>query len=344
MPSPIPHPSAWKGTELFAQDCWNYDLSESDIAELKQALALTKDSPMESITKESFVLPKLGARLASIQDSLENGAGACMIRKFPIKKYPLEQARRIYWGIARHIGTPVSQSASGEKMFAVRDSCFGSNDPRSRGPNTAKKLSFHTDRCDVISFLCWRQAREGGDNQVVSSVTLYNEILRRRPDLLEILMQPFAYKRHSVDTGNQQTFCRQPVFSVCRGYFAGSFLRVLIDRADADPDLPNLTRIQREALDYLEALAAEPALHVTFLQHPGDLLFLNNWVTFHRRTAFIDHEEKQQRRCLFRLWLSPPNSRPLDQSFATNFGSIEAGAVRGGMNPEKNAVHPPDSA
>ena len=37
------------------------------------------------------------------------------------------------------------------------------------------------------------------------------------------------------------------------------------------------------------------------------------------------------KRHLLRIWLSMPNSRPIDQSFEDNFGSTKAGAVRGGM-------------
>jgi len=29
-----------------------------------------------------------------------------------------------------------------------------------------------------------------------------------------------------------------------------------------------------------------------------------------------------------------PNSRPLDQSFLANFGSVEAGTIRGGITPQ----------
>ena len=85
-------------------------------------------------------------------------------------------------------------------MFHVRNEGFAENDPRARGPNTAKKLSFHADRCDVIGFFSWRQAISGGDNELVSSMAIYERIRDQRPDLLTLLMQPFPYKRHNVDT------------------------------------------------------------------------------------------------------------------------------------------------
>jgi hypothetical protein len=72
-------------------------------------------------------------------------------------------------------------------------------------------------------------------------------------------------------------------------------------------------------------------MHASFMQQPGDLLFLNNWVTLHRRSEFEDYAEAEKRRHILRIWLSVPNSRPLDPLFLDNYGAIGAGEVRGGM-------------
>jgi len=97
-----------------------------------------------------------------------------------------------------------------------------------------------------------------------------------------------------------------------------------------------MSPIQIEALDYLECVAGEPEMHVRFSQVPGDILFLNNWVTFHRRTEFDDHEDPALKRHLLRIWLSVPNSRPIDLLFESNFGSTDAGALRGGMRKSES--------
>jgi len=160
---------------------------------------------------------------------------------------------------------------------------------------------------------------------------LYNEIAKRRPDLLKILMESFTYKRHTVDLGNESRYCQQPIFSFRNGFFACSFLRVLIDRAHADPELPDLTPQQIEAMDFLEVVAGEPGQSCRFMQERGDILILNNWVTLHRRTAFEDGENPEEKRRIFRTWLSMPNSRPIDERFEANFGATGAGKVRGGF-------------
>ena len=63
----------------------------------------------------------------------------------------------------------------------------------------------------------------------------------------------------------------------------------------------------------------------------GEILLLNNWTLLHRRTAFEDYLDSARKRHLLRVWLSMPNSRPIDDSFKANFGATEAGAIRGGM-------------
>jgi hypothetical protein len=75
-------------------------------------------------------------------------------------------------------------------------------------------------------------------------------------------------------------------------------------------------------------------MHAKFRQESGDMVFMNNWVTLHKRSAFEDWPEPERRRHILRIWLSMPNSRPLDPVFADNYGAVAAGALRGGMKPK----------
>jgi hypothetical protein len=58
---------------------------------------------------------------------------------------------------------------------------------------------------------------------------------------------------------------------------------------------------------------------------------LNNHVIYHARTAFEDDESTGEVRLLYRLWLAMPNSRPLPPGHEVLWGSIDAGALRGGI-------------
>lgn len=335
MPQEHLGPAAWRGDELARRADWQHALSASECAEIDQALQQTRrrDVMLEEISAADFPLPGLAGKLSEVQASLEHGSGSFFLRGWPIERYSLEDNRRVFWGLARHLGTPISQSARGERIFRVEDAGYRVGDARARGPNTSKGLHFHCDRCDVIGFMCVRAARSGGESYLVSSLTVHNEILARRPDLLEQLYRPWYYKTHNVDTSNPDPWCRQPIFAVRDGRFVGYVLRVLIDRAYELPELPDMTPLQRQALDFLDRVCAEEALSFKFRQEPGDMLFINNFVNFHSRTEFEDHDDPAKKRLLLRIWLAVPNSRALPPDFAGSFGRTGAGEIRGGIHP-----------
>ena len=330
QPLTLTHQAVWRGEELLSRTDWMHELTVEELKEISNA----HDSTTTDINER--IAPRLYQRLSRIQNSLENGCGAAFVRGLDSEGYDREKLASLFLKICSRVGTPLSQSAAGEKVFSVRNEGFNDDDPRTRGPNTRKKLSFHTDRCDVIAFLCLQQARSGGENQVVSSMAIYNQLATTRPDLLEQLMQPYFYQRHNVDLGNESAYTQQPIFSVYKGHFAANFLRVLIERAYASEGIPGMTDLQREALDEVDRIANDPDFHLTFTQQKGDMLFLNNWVTFHRRNEFEDHPEMELRRHLLRIWLSVPNSRPIDPLFAGNYGATAAGAIRGGMKAQES--------
>ncbi|MEC9111859.1 MAG: TauD/TfdA family dioxygenase, partial [Verrucomicrobiota bacterium] len=278
----IKAPSLWTGDELAVSENLYVNLEKSHMSEIKNLVSVdsSKDTDIHRIFDQ-------------VRDFLENGSGVVIIKKLPISDLSLEEAKRLFLNIVSMIVTPVSQSAKGELIFSVKDSGYADDDPRSRGPNTRKKLSFHSDRCDVIGFLCLQQAIKGGENQIASSVAIHNHMVENYPDLIETLYEPFYYKRHNVDTANDKPYCKQPIFSITEGKFACNLLRVLIDRAYSMPELPDMTDKQRNALDKIEEIASLPNMNYRYRQEPGDILLLNNWVTLHKRSEFIDHDEEK---------------------------------------------------
>jgi alpha-ketoglutarate-dependent taurine dioxygenase len=78
---------------------------------------------------------------------------------------------------------------------------------------------------------------------------------------------------------------------------------------------------ERETLDLFDSLAGDPALRFDMDLRRGDLQLLNNHVTVHSRTAFVDHEDPAKRRHLLRLWLAVHGGRPLAPEFANRYGA-----------------------
>ena len=105
---------------------------------------------------------------------------------------------------------------------------------RSTGP-----LRWHTDRCDVIALLCVRNAKAGGISKLTSIVTIYNEILRRRPDLLALLCQDYWRARPADEdgAGAHRAFAL-PVFGVQDGKLTCQYSRTYVEQAQEFADVP----------------------------------------------------------------------------------------------------------
>ncbi|NBQ03550.1 MAG: hypothetical protein EBU27_10150, partial [Opitutae bacterium] len=87
----------------------------------------------------------------SASHELEHGTGIIRLDMGSVIDEIVDPANW-FMDFCRKLGTPVSQSADGELVLSIRDQSLGQNDPQTRGPNTNRKLGFHTDRCDVIAF------------------------------------------------------------------------------------------------------------------------------------------------------------------------------------------------
>lgn len=309
-------------------------LTQQDIDDLKAALDYVLQLPLniDSIRESHFPLCHFNQKLKQVTELCESGPGIICITGLPIDRFSITQLEYLFMGIGQHLGTPVSQSHLGEMMYHVEDKGYIIGQKEARGPNTKQALHFHSDRADVIGFLCVHQAATGGVNQFVDAHQLHDIVAKKRPDLLKALYQDYYWQRHNVDAGMGRHYNQYPIFSNEKGVFVCQYLRELKDRALTDPSIPNISNVQIEAMDYIDDLMLNGNIAITHKQQPGEMLFLNNYTTLHSRSTF---SEGQDRRLLLRLWLSMPNSRPLPESFRAVYGNVEPGAVRGGMMPQR---------
>ena len=131
---------------------------------------------------------------------------------FPVERYQLAELRAIWWGLSQHIGTPVAQSWRGDVMGDVRDIGTGIEGRTGRGYTSNAELRFHSDPADVTALFFLRRAKRGGESRLASSVAVHNEIARRRPDLLEVLYQPFTVSWQSNEPPGEQPWYELPVY------------------------------------------------------------------------------------------------------------------------------------
>ena len=319
LPDAITSPVAWTGRDMMAApERWTYRLSDADVAEIENAATIFIDSgrPLGQITRDLFPLPEFGVWLESLRETLIHGIGFQLITGLPVETYSGDMRATIFCGIGSHIGKARSQNAAGHLLGHVRDVGADINDPNTRIYQTTSRQSFHTDSCDVVGLLCVREAMSGGDSMLASSMTAYNEILKRRPDLAPHLFLPVATDRRGEVPENEDPFFTIPVYSWHRNFLTCIYQRNYIDSAQRFETAPRLSAQQLEALDLLDDIVNEPDMHLRMRLQPGDMQFVYNHSLLHDRTGFTDWPEAEKRRHLLRLWLAVPEDRPC-QPFRT---------------------------
>ena len=345
--TPLTGACAWRGDEMARSTRWVRTLDAAAIVEIDAALRRAQSAavPWHETTRERFPLPGLARTLAEVAGELEDGGGLVLLRGLPVERYAPDELRQIWFGLGSHLGRPVFQNRHGELMREIRDEGravgerYGQIPPAGGGTGAvlssyARTLSngplrYHTDRCDVVGLLCAQQALAGGVSKLASSVAVHNEMIRRRPDLAEILYRDVYRSRFGEEATQHDVVYPLPVFGVRDGKFTSHYSLTFIEVAQMVPGVPPLSAAQREAIELLMALADELSFAMRF--EPGDMQFLNNHVIYHARTAFEDDAGSGRVRLLYRLWLSMPNSRALPSGHEVLWGSIEPGALRGGI-------------
>jgi Taurine catabolism dioxygenase TauD, TfdA family len=331
-PGPLAGPSAWYGADMAKSEEWIYALSPREVGEIDAALAAVKgkDLAILDVSRNAFPLPTLGTALDGIHDALLHGRGFALIRGIPRERYSKTDMATIFWSIGAHLGRAVSQNAKGHVLGHVRDLGYKVDDPNVRTYQTTRRQYYHADSCDIVALMCLNKARSGGLSTIVSSVTLYNELLARDLALTRVLFEPFCVDRRGEVPPGMKPYYTIPVFHWYEGLLTAYYVRRYIESAQRFDDVPRITAQQLAALDLLDSLADDPRLHLKMAFEPGDIQLLHNHQILHDRTDFDDWPEPERKRHLLRLWLCPPDGRPLPEVFTQRWGSVAIGD-RGGI-------------
>jgi Taurine catabolism dioxygenase TauD, TfdA family len=332
LPPEITGPSAWFGSEMARVDDWIDRLDEREIAEIESAIRLFADSGSDpaTIRPTDFPLPTLANRLQRIMDEVLNGRGFVLLRGLPVERWTRQQTALAFIGLGVHCGHLRAQNAQGHLLGHVKDQGLSSKDPNVRIYQTRERQNYHTDSCDIVGLLCLHPAKSGGLSSLVSTVTIFNELRRHRPDLARVLFQPIETDRRGEVLPGQRPYFSIPVFNWFAGLLSAIYHRPYIESARRFPEVPALTPLQVEALNAFDERANDPALHFFMQFQPGDAQLVHNHTLLHDRTSFEDWPEAHRKRHLLRLWLAPLQARALPPVFAERYGSLVTGE-RGGI-------------
>lgn len=302
--TPLETAAAWRGCELAASDEWVVRLGNEQVAELENAAkrAGKRGLPLEALTRHDFPLPQMSTAIREWRRQLGNGRGFLLLRGIPVQRWTYEDTCRAYWGLGLHLGVPGAQNPAGELLGHVTDMQEETSQPYVRRYRTRGDIAYHCDLADVVGLLCLRAARSGGASRIVSSVSVYNELLRRRPDLIDRLYEPFNLDTR--DEGNEVRYVPVPPCRYAKGVLRTFYHSDYFRSAVRHPDVPPFTPQERDLLDLYEEIAGSPDLYLDMQFEPGDIQLISNHFVLHGRTAYEDYPDPERRRHLLRLWLS----------------------------------------
>lgn len=299
-------PSAWRGADVQASRDWIYELNDHERDELRRVRDVVRPhaGDLSSLPRDVFRFQTLAPAFRRWRSDLRAGRGFILVRGVPIEGATTTEAARLYWLLGRELGDPVPQNSAGELLCDVRDTGASPTDPNTRLYTTRAEQDFHTDGADIIGLLALRGAKSGGTSRIVSSVTVFNELQRRRPDLVPCLFEPWHFRLPDKLPPGFPSWFTIPLCRYERGALGMFFIPWYIRGAQALPDVPRMTPQQEQAIAAIESIANEPGLYLDMDFQPGDIQWLKNSVILHKRTAYEDHPELERKRHLLRLWLT----------------------------------------
>ena len=316
--APILDRRGWRGDDLQQPSDWVVELSTGQRDGLKQlADQLPRSSELWLNADAVENTPtEVQTLINQTKEELAFGRGFTLIRG--VDAADAERLRRVFWTLGVAVGNPVMQNAKGEVLSIVADRFAGAQRGRdTRGYESNDELRFHCDGGDCIAMCCIRQAPRGGMNGLVSLFSIYNEVLANHPEHLEVLKRGYALysRKEKGDTESTKNLGKVqqnliPVFAWHEGRMS-TWLNIQLAEIAAEVSEGGFSEADRAALTCVEAVANQPGMQLTFMQQPGDMLFINNLAVMHRRDKFFDSANPEERRSLYRMWINLGDGQPV---------------------------------
>lgn len=309
-PDRITGPSVWDGKTLETQpEQWIYYLTEEDIQDIDQAIRHfnTLNLPLPQISQATFPLKSFHKVIKDQLQGLFNGLGFSLLRGFPVEKYERKDQAIAFMGIGTYIGQFKPQNGKGHILGHVKDLTEGSltkevykeDDPTTRIYATRKAQPFHVDGSDVVALLCLTEGSEGGLSSIISSHTVYNRLQELRPDIVELLKQPWFWDRKGEHGPGEAGYLSAAPLTYFKDHLFTFWGPHFFETVNRFPEI-HVEEEKFEAMRYIQELCEREALYMKL--EVGDIQFVQNYQILHARSAYKDAPGKT--RHLLRLWFT----------------------------------------
>jgi hypothetical protein len=304
----------------------------------------------------SLKMPSLKKRIASewrveLSDIGDGGAGRGfhVLRGVPTEAMSQAESETFFWCFGLLFGRPGAQNKQDDLLGHVRDTMTASNGDvgSARLFRTNTHAGWHCDAASVVGLLCLSMAKDGGVSQLASSVSVYNELLKTKPHLVDCMYEATPMQVKEVGADGVRYIDVFParydgVDGAARvdgdGDARGGALRTFfhseyfLDGANIAVELNGGEAPSVEWIRAVDALASSDELKLEMRFLPGDLQLVSNHVTLHARTAFTDGDADGEMRHLLRLWLSLADTGGLTNpaaaaTWTATFVNLEANAL-----------------
>jgi alpha-ketoglutarate-dependent taurine dioxygenase len=284
QPSRVEGPTVWEAADHADPSGWTVALDGGDLAALAGEDGALAERPL----------------VGRLKAALDGGPGFLVVEGMPV--HDEERAIELLLRLGAALGPIVPQTKDGAPFSRVQAETGG----RVRGARTTRALLYHSDFAgsvpDAIGLLAVRAAKEGGESLVVSGHTVHDVLLERDPESLARLYEPFCFDRSGYVEGEDQPVLEAPVFERDGDRVLTLYNRARLHRGHLVTRRPLDERALR-ALDAFDAVLAEERYVLRFTLAPGSMLFTNNRVIVHNRTAYADHDDPSRKRLLIRMWM-----------------------------------------
>ena len=301
---------AWLRADIQRDD-WFFGLTPECLSELRSIVIELRRQPCaaEKIDPARYAIPACRALMRRVQAALDDGVRFAVVDRLPMDEIGDDEAKALYWILSSMVARPVHQKLTGTLIYDVHDTGKKAGPGSGVRPDqTNMEQFFHNDNSynttqpEYVALLCARTAKSGGVSQLISFYTLHNELLRAHREVIPRLYQPFWFDRQKECLPSEPEVLSAPIFSAADGRLK---VRLGLFQAKCGYALRNeaMDAAAVTAIDTLKSVFADDKMRFDFVMERGQIQYVNNLETCHRRTTFEDYPEPHRKRLMVRLWL-----------------------------------------